>query len=90
MADRLNSERLRGFDNGWTDRQTDICDYRVAFVTEKSLKETLVHFLAAPSLLSLYGTGETGSKNFTLTPPSFDKGDKMYYLCELQINTALW
>ena len=26
---------LRGFDYGQTDRQTDICDCRVAFTTEK-------------------------------------------------------
>ena len=32
MAD---SERLRGFDDSQTDRQTDICDSRVAFATEK-------------------------------------------------------
>ena len=40
MADRLDSERLRGFDFRWTDRQTDrqtdICDCRVAFATENS------------------------------------------------------
>ena len=25
---------LRGFDYRWMDRQTDICEYRVAFVTD--------------------------------------------------------
>ena len=30
MVDRFNSERLRGF----CDRQTDICNSRVAFATE--------------------------------------------------------
>ena len=39
MADRLDFERLRGFDFRLTDRQTDgqtdICDSRVAFATEK-------------------------------------------------------
>ena len=39
MVNRSNSERLRGFDFRWTDRQkdgqTDICDCRVAFATEK-------------------------------------------------------
>ena len=34
IADRLYSERLRGFDNGQTGRQMDICDCRVA-TTEK-------------------------------------------------------
>ena len=34
IADRLDFERLRGFCDGWTDRQTDICYSRVAFVTE--------------------------------------------------------
>ena len=38
MADRNNSERLRGFCNlqtdGQTDGRTDICDSRVAFATE--------------------------------------------------------
>ena len=34
MADRLDSERLRGFDFRRTDRRTDICDCRVAFATE--------------------------------------------------------
>ena len=34
MADRLDSERLRGFRDGLTDGQTDICDSRVAFATE--------------------------------------------------------
>ena len=38
MADRLDSERLRGFDFRLTDRQTDICDCRVAFATEKLMK----------------------------------------------------
>ena len=37
MANRHDSERLRGFCDRLTDRQTDICDSRVAFVTEKSL-----------------------------------------------------
>ena len=37
MVDRSNSERLRGFCNGLTDRQTDICNSRVAFMTEKEL-----------------------------------------------------
>ena len=32
---------LRGFDNGQTDRRTDICDCRVAFATEKFLSFTL-------------------------------------------------
>ena len=36
MVDRSNSERLRGFGNGLTDRWTDICDCRVAFATENS------------------------------------------------------
>lgn len=39
MADRLDSERLRGFCNRqtdrWTDRQMDICNSKVAFATEK-------------------------------------------------------
>ena len=35
MADRGNSERLRGFGNGLTDWQTDFCNCRVAFATEK-------------------------------------------------------
>ena len=35
MGNRSNSERLRGFCDGWTDRQTDICNSRVAFATEK-------------------------------------------------------
>ena len=35
MADRLDSERLRGFDFRRTDGQTDICDCRVAFATER-------------------------------------------------------
>ena len=39
MADRLDSELLRGFcdgrTDGQTDWQTDICDSRVAFATEK-------------------------------------------------------
>ena len=34
MADRLDSERLRGFCDGLMDVQTDICDSRVAFATE--------------------------------------------------------
>ena len=38
MADRSNSERLRGFDNIQTDRRTDICDSRVAFATENIRK----------------------------------------------------
>ena len=37
IADRLDSERLRGFCYGLTDGQTDICNSRVAFVTEKDL-----------------------------------------------------
>ena len=36
MVNRSDSERLRGFGNGLTDRRTDICDCRVAFATEKS------------------------------------------------------
>ena len=35
MADCYDSERLRDFDDGWTGRQTEICDARVAFETEK-------------------------------------------------------
>ena len=42
MADRLDSERLRGFDFRRTDRRTDICDCRVAFATEN---EYLLHAL---------------------------------------------
>ena len=34
MVDRSNSERQRGFGSRWTDRQTDICDFIVAFATE--------------------------------------------------------
>ena len=34
MVDRSDSERLRGFCNRLTDRQTDICNSRVAFATE--------------------------------------------------------
>ena len=40
IADRLYSERLRGFDNGQTGRQMDICDCRVAFATENPNKHT--------------------------------------------------
>ena len=36
MANRHDSERLRGFCDRLTDRQTDICDSRVTFETEKS------------------------------------------------------
>ena len=50
MADRLDSERLRGFDFRRTDRQTgrqtdrwtDICDCRVAFATEKLKHKNVV------------------------------------------------
>ena len=46
MADRLDSERLRGFDFRLTDRltdgQTDICNCRVAFTTEKVLGPIIV------------------------------------------------
>ena len=35
MIDSSNSERLRGFCDWRMDRQTDICDCRVAFATEK-------------------------------------------------------
>ena len=45
MADRLDFERLRGFCDGWTDRQTDICDSRVAFATEKVSFYCTLHFL---------------------------------------------
>ena len=38
MADSSDSERLRDFDDGWTGRQTEICDARVAFETEKLFK----------------------------------------------------
>ena len=34
MADMHEFERLRGFGDGRTDRQMDICDCRVAFATE--------------------------------------------------------
>ena len=34
MADRLESDRLRGFCDRQKDGQTDICDSRVAFATE--------------------------------------------------------
>ena len=34
MVDKSNFERLRGFDNGQTGRQMDICDCRVTFATE--------------------------------------------------------
>ena len=50
MADKLDSERLRGFCDGRTDRQrdrrTDICNSRVAFVTEKFylLEEDIMSF----------------------------------------------
>ena len=37
MADRLDFERLRGFDFRRTDRRTDICNCRVAFATEKCM-----------------------------------------------------
>ena len=36
MVNRSNSERLRGFGNGLTDRQTDICYSKVAFATENA------------------------------------------------------
>ena len=35
MANRHDSERLRGFCDRQTDGQMDICDSRVAFATEK-------------------------------------------------------
>ena len=35
IANRRDTERLRGFDNGQTDRQMDNCNCRVAFATEK-------------------------------------------------------
>ena len=38
MADRSNSERLRGFCDRWTDGQTDICDSRLAFATENCVE----------------------------------------------------
>jgi len=34
MVNRSNSDRLRGFCNGQTDSQTNICHSRVAFATE--------------------------------------------------------
>ena len=37
MVDRSDSERLRGFCDGLMDRQTDICDSRVAFATENNI-----------------------------------------------------
>ena len=37
IADRLDSEMLRGFCDRRTDRQTDLCDSRVAFATENQL-----------------------------------------------------
>ena len=43
MVDRSYSERLRGFcdrlTDGLTDRQTDICDSRVAFATENMIDQ---------------------------------------------------
>ena len=33
---------LRGFDYGQTDKQTDICDCRVAFTTEKLMFENFI------------------------------------------------
>ena len=42
MVNRSNSESLRGFCDGQTDGQADICDSRVAFETEKFLVFT--HF----------------------------------------------
>ena len=54
MADRLDSERQWGFGNKQTDRQTDICNSRVAFVTEKfeeadigPYNECVIYFLKA-------------------------------------------
>ena len=44
MVNRHNSERLRGFCDRQTDRQTDICDSRVAFATEK-VSQTLEIYL---------------------------------------------
>ena len=36
MADKSDSERLRGFDDRQTNELTDICNSRVAFATEKA------------------------------------------------------
>ena len=49
MVDRSNSDRLRGLvTDGQTDRQTDICDYRVAFATEKRSDEKKIRSLLSP------------------------------------------
>ena len=45
MVERSNSERLRGFCYGLTDVQTDICDSRVAFATEKGHKRNKIEDL---------------------------------------------
>ena len=48
MVDRSDSERLRGFCDRQTDRQTDICDSRVAFATENSPNSRLLSHSFTP------------------------------------------
>ena len=43
MDSNHDSERLRGFDNRKMDRRSDICNSRVAFLTENSHKKTRIN-----------------------------------------------
>ena len=44
MADRSNSEILRDFGDGLTDRQTYFCYSKVAFATEKIIAQMMMSY----------------------------------------------
>ena len=68
MVDRLDSERLRGFcdrrTDVQTDGQTDICDSRVAFVTENN--EHLFDYQCPPFSTTLKIASQSNRQIFKL------------------------
>ena len=57
---------LRGFDNGQTNRRTDICDCRVAFATE-NLGQLFIFLFSDWGRMQMEGISRTHEESFTDT-----------------------
>ena len=71
MADRSNSERLKGFCNGQTDRWTEICNSRVAFAAENCrIRKYVLHLhICNSNKYVSYCSKEYGFVRFVKTFP---------------------
>ena len=62
MVVRSDSDRLRGFCDRLTDRQTDICNSRVAFATENNAFVIAVYLILSSLMAWASSVGDTCSQ----------------------------